>query len=117
MNWRPFISPSSFVLLALILGLLGWFTQSENVRWAALAVALAIISVGLGMNSIIIGLRADKRTSEMNATLVRIESLQREIQNKQDEQSKPGSSIVPTLQALSQLFLDYVGKHKSGTGE
>ncbi len=117
MNRRLFLSLLSFILMALILGLLGWFTQSEMIKWAAPAFGLALIAVGLGVNSIIVALRADKRISEMNATLERIESLQKEILKKRDEQSKPGSSIVPTIQALSQLFYDYIGKNKSSTKE
>ena len=115
MNWRPFISLLSFILIALILGVVGWITLSEMIRWAAPAVALAVISIGLGFNSLMIALHTERRTTELGAVLARIEGLQEEIQKEQTEQKEQKSSssqIIPTLEVFSQFYLDYLNKQK-----
>ena len=114
MNWRPFISLLSFILLALIVVLLGLFTQSLELKWAAAATGLALIAVGLGVNSFMISLRTNRRINEVNTTLTRIETLQTEIQKEHKEQSSSKSMIIPTLEAFSQFYLDYLTKQKSG---
>ena len=113
MIWRPFVSLLSFIVLALFVGIVGWLTESTIIKWAAPAVALALISVGLGVNSLIIALHAENRTRDLNATLTKIEELQKEIRKEQKEQPSSSSPIVPTLQAFSQLYLDYFAKQKS----
>ncbi len=113
MNWRPFVSLLSFILAALIVGLVGWLTQSLELKWATAAIGLALISVGLGVNSFMISLYTDRRINEVNTTLTRIETSQTEMQKEQKEQSSSGSTIVPTLQVFSQLYLDYLAKQKS----
>ena len=115
MNRRPFVSLFSFVLVAFVLGLLGWFTQSEMVRWAALAIALALISVGLGVNSLIIALHTDRKMSKIEATLPRIETLQEEVRKEQAEQKEErgsSSQVVSTLQAISQYYMNFINKAK-----
>ena len=112
MKRRAFINLLSFTVLALILILYGLVAQSEMVKWALPAIGLGIISLGLGVNSLIIARDGDKRISEINAALTRIGDLQTEIRNEQKEQSSSGSTIVPTLQALSQYYFDYVAKQK-----
>ena len=115
MNWRPFISLVSFILLALILGLAGWFTQSEMMKWATLAVALAFVSVGLGVNSLIITLHIGREATRMETKLARIEGLQEEMQKEQTEQKEQkssGPSIIASLQAMSQTYMDYINKQK-----
>ena len=113
MKRRPFINLLSFIVLSLILIVFGLVTQSEVVKWALPAIGLAILSVGLGVNSLIIASDAYKRISEIDTTLTRIEDLQTEIRNEQKEQSGSRSTIIPTLEAFSQYYLDYVAKQKS----
>jgi hypothetical protein len=114
MNWRPFISLLSFILLALIVVLLGLLTQSSELKWAAAATGLALIAVGLGVNSFMISLRADRKINELNTTLTRIETLQIEMQKEHEEKSSSKSMIIPTLEAFSQFYLDYLTKQKGG---
>jgi len=113
MNWRPFISLLSFILIALIVILLGLFTQSLELKWAA-AIGLALVAVGLGVNSLMISRNTDRRMNELNTTLTRIEVLQTEMQKAHEEQSSSKTMIIPTLEAFSQLYLDYLTKQKSG---
>ncbi|MFC2022726.1 hypothetical protein ACFLTL_00995 [Chloroflexota bacterium] len=113
MHWRPFIILLSFVLAALIVGFVGWLIQPLELKWAAAATGLALIALGLGVNSFMISLHTDRRINEVNTTLTRIETTQTEIQREQKEQSSSSSTIAPTLQAFSQIYLDYFAKHKS----
>ena len=112
MKRRPFINLFSFTVLALILILYGLVAQSEMVKWALPAIGLGFLAVGLGVNSLIIARDGDKRISEINTALTRIGDLQIEILNEQKEHSSPRSTIVPTFQALSQYYSDYVAKQK-----
>ena len=103
--------PSAIIILAVFLGLFGWFTESSSIRWVALAFGLALIAVGLGVNSLIIALHTEKRMTEMSAALARIEALQEEIRKDQNERA--GSPpIIASLQAMSQYYMDYVNKQK-----
>jgi len=112
MNRRLYYIPLSCVILALFLGLVGWFAESSTIKWAAPAFGLALISVGLGLNGFLIALHTDRRMHEMDATLARIENLQEEIQREQKEQASSRSPIVSSLQALSQYYFDYIAKQK-----
>ncbi len=112
MNWRPFISLLSFILIALIVILLGLFTQSLELKWAA-AIGLALVAVGLGVNSFVISRNTDRKINELNTTLTRIEALQTEMRKAHEEQSSSKTMIIPTLEAFSQLYLDYLTKQKS----
>ena len=113
MNWRPFISLLSFIFLALIVVLLGLLIQSIELKWAA-AIGLALVAVGLGVNSFVISRNTDRKINELNTTLTRIEALQAEMQKAHEEQSSSKTMIIPTLEAFSQLYLDYLTKQKSG---
>lgn len=112
MNWRPFTSLLSFIILALIVILLGLFTQSLELKWAA-AIGLALVAVGLGVNSLMISRNTDRKLNELNTNLTRIEALQAEMQKAHEEQSSSKTMIIPTLEAFSQLYLDYLTKQKS----
>jgi len=112
MSWRPFISLFSFIILALFFGIVGWVTESTIIKWAAPAIGLALIAVGLGVNSLMIALHTYRRMTEMDATLARIEGLQEEIQKEQREQASSHSPVVKSLQALSQYYFDYIAKQK-----
>ena len=107
--------PLAIVILAVFLGLFGWFTESSSIRWVAPAFGLALISVGLGVNSFIIALHTDRKMTRMEATLTRIESSQEEIQKEQTEQKEQKSSssqIIPTLEVFTKFYTDYLNKQK-----
>jgi hypothetical protein len=100
-------------VLALIVGFVGWITLPTTVKWAAPAIALALFSLGLGINSLVIALHSDRRTNEVSKTLTRIEDLQIETSKELKERSNSGSPILPTLQTFSHFYLDYLAKQKS----
>ncbi len=114
MNWRDSMTLIYFVVAAVIFAVIGWFTLSPAIKWAAPAVALGLISVGLGVNSLVLVNHTDRKIETMNEALKSIKQLQEEIQKEQKEQSSSGSTIVPTLQVFSQLYLDYLAKQKGG---
>ena len=111
MNWRDFRILLYFVVAAVILSIVGWIALSPAITWFAPVVALGLISVGLGVNSLVLVNHTDKRIEAINGTLKSIEQIQEAIQK---EQSVSHSPIIPTLQAFSQLYLDYVGKQQKG---
>ncbi|MDD4877150.1 MAG: hypothetical protein PHQ86_08510 [Dehalococcoidales bacterium] len=109
---RRLYYPLTIVVLAVFLGLIGWFTESTTIRWIAPAFGFTLIAVGLGLHSLIIALHTERRMTEMAATLARIESLQTEMRKTQDEKASSGTHIVASLEAMSQYYMDYIGKQK-----
>jgi len=112
MKKRPHYYPLTIIFIGILLGLLGWFTESSSTRWIAPAFGLALIAVALGINSLILASNTEKRATELGATLTRIEGLADELKNELNESKKPGAQIIPTLEALSQYYLDYLNKPK-----
>lgn len=104
--------PLAIVILAVFLGLFGWFSESSSIRWVALAFGLALIAVGLGVNSWIIASHTERRMTEMSTTLTKIESLQEEIRKEQNERANSGPPIVASLEAMSRYYMDYINKQK-----
>jgi len=77
-------------------------------------------SIKQAVNSFIQALRVDKSIKEIKETLSRIEAQQQEILQTQQEQAEKGSSgstLMPTLQALSQYYMDYLVKQETGDEE
>jgi hypothetical protein len=95
------------IIIALSLVITGLITQSTILY----AFALAVISVGLGLTSLLITIYTDKRTTDINHTLVEVRDLQEKLSNAQREDSR--SPIIPTLQAFSQLYMDYLAKQQT----
>jgi len=119
---QPFFSVAAFslaafALAAFIISLLVHIVDTIELKWAIAAGAVGLVGVGLALNSLLLALRTDSKMNEINATLSRIEDLQREIQEIQKEQKEQvdsRSAIVAPLQALSQYYMDYLTKQKSG---
>ncbi|MFC2067715.1 hypothetical protein ACFLTP_01695 [Chloroflexota bacterium] len=103
-----------FIILALIVGLIGWMTDSINIKWSTPAVTLSLLAVGLSLNSLMIVRHTDKSLNEANIILTRILNLQEEMQKEQKERADSNSTIAPTLQALTQYYSDYLIKQKDG---
>ena len=80
-------------------------------------ISLGLILIGLGVNSLVLVSQTDRKIKAINVTLENIEQIQEAIQREQKEQSSSPSTIVPTLQAFSQLYLDYLTKQQRGGGE
>ena len=112
MKKRLYYYPLTIVILAVFLGLSGWFSESSSIRWIAPAFGLALIAIGLGVSSLIIALHTERRMFEMCTAIARIEGIQEEMRKEQDEQVSSGPSIVASLQAMSQYYMDYVNKQK-----
>ena len=109
MRWRLFISLLAFSIGSLILGIIGWFSR-ETVFYAY---SLGVLSVGLGVNSLVITLHTDRTTNQISMVLERIEILQKEIKKAQEEQPTSSKPLLATLQGLSQYYLDYMSNKKS----
>ncbi|MFC1950041.1 phage holin family protein [Chloroflexota bacterium] len=114
MNWRDFMTLMYFVAAAILFGIVGWITLSPAVKWAAPAVALGLIAVGLGINSLALVNRIDRKLGAMSETIDNIEQIQEAMQKEQNEKAGSHSTIGPTLQAFSQLYMDYLAKKPSG---
>jgi len=114
MKWYLFIIFLVFTVLVLILGIVASVTESITPRWAAPALGLGLVSLGLGVNSLIIALRADRKAKDMTVTLERIEESQKEIKKELAEQSGSRSTIIPTLETFSRMYMDYLSQPQSG---
>ena len=110
MHWRDFRTLLYFVIAAVIFGAISWITLSPDVMWFAPVVSLGLISIGLGVNSLVLASHTDRKIEAISVTLGNIEQIHKE----QKEQSGSRSTIVPTLQAFSELYLDYLTKQQSG---
>lgn len=111
MRWRDFRTLIYFVIAAVIFGAVCWVILSPYVMWFAPVVSLGLTSIGLGVNSLVLVRHTDKKIEAITVTLENIEQMQEAIQKDQKEQSSQ-STIVPTLQAFSQLYLDYLTKQQ-----
>ncbi|MFC1947565.1 hypothetical protein ACFLXY_06580 [Chloroflexota bacterium] len=107
---RRLYYPLAVVILAIVLGIVGWFSESSSIRWIAPAFGLALIAVGLGINSIIIAFQTEKRATELVAALARIERLAEEMREELGSKKNPSAQIIPTLEAFSKYYLDYLNK-------
>ncbi len=114
---RALFSVAAFSLAAFLISLLVFIVDAVDLKWAIAAGALGLVGVGLVLNSFMLTLHTDRRMNEINATLSRIEDLQKEIQKEQKEQANSSSPIVTSLQALSQYYMDFLTKEKSEDGQ
>lgn len=112
MKNRLYYYPLTIVILAVLLGLLGWFSESSSIRWVAPAFGVALIAVGLGLTSLIIALHTEKKATEIGAVINRIECLAEEMRKELNERANSGPPIIASLQAISQTYMDYINKQK-----
>jgi hypothetical protein len=115
MNKRLYYYPLAIIILAVLLAVIGWFSESSSIRWVAPAFGLALIAVGLCVYSLITTLHTERKMTVMGVALARIEGLQEEIlkeQKEQNEKKSSGSQIIPTLEVFTQFYLDYLNKQK-----
>lgn len=116
-NWLKqtlYLPLTWFTITGLTIGSYIWFVETVEIKWAAFALIFVFISLGLGTDGLIRAMRTDKRINDMHTTLVRIEDSLEEMKKEQKEQPSAGSTIIPTLQTFSQLYMDYLSKQKSG---
>lgn len=110
MNKRLYYYPLAIIILAISLGLFGWFAETSSVRWVALAFGLALIAVGLGVYSLILALQTEKKVTDMVAVIARIEGLADTMKQELGEGRNSGVQIIPTLEAFSKSYLDYMNR-------
>jgi hypothetical protein len=114
MHLRDFRIFIYFIIAAVVLGVVSWTVLPPSAIWVAPVVALGLISIGLGVNSVVLADRTNKKIEEIQETLIHIEQMQEAIKKEQEKQSGPHSMIIPTLQAFTQLYMDSVTEQKSG---
>ena len=112
MNWRDFMVLWCFIIAAILVGSIGWFIFSTEFKWAAPAIALGLLSIGLGVNSISMAYSADRKYTAINETLSNIMQIQEDIQKEQKEPTSSSSPLVVSLQALSQYYTDFLAQQK-----
>ena len=117
MRWRDFSTLICFVIAAVVFGVLCKVILSPDIMWLAPIVSLGLILIGLGVNSLLLLRYTDKRIEAINVTLKNIEQIQETMRKEQEEQSRSTSTVAPTLQAFSQLYLDYFTRQQGGGGE
>ena len=117
MKWHLLIVFLVFIVIVMILGIVASVTEFITPGWAVTALGLGFVSLGLGVISLIIALRADRKTKEMTVILERIEESQKEIKKELAEQSGSRSTIIPTLETFSQMYMDYLSQQQSDTGQ
>lgn len=105
-----------FIAAGLAVGRYGWMLEVSGIRWAALAMAIALISIGIGLESYVRAAQIEGQMKETNTRLEQIIDSLEEMKRKQDEQSSSSSMIIPTLETFTKFYLDYLDKQKS-TGE
>ena len=103
-----------FTIAGLTIGSYVWLAETVEIGWAAFALIFVFVSLGLGADGFVRTVRTEKRMNEMSVTLTRIEDSLKDLKKEQKEQSNSRSPIIPTLQAFSQLYLDYLAKQQSG---
>ena len=112
MNKRQYYYPLAIIAIGMFLGLLGWFNESSSIRWIAPAFGLVLIGVALGLSSLIIASNTEKRATELIAGLARIESLAEELREEISGKKNHGAQIIPTLEAISQYYTEYLNRPK-----
>ncbi|MFC2035511.1 hypothetical protein ACFLUJ_05240 [Chloroflexota bacterium] len=110
MKWRDFTILLLFVVVALLFGIIGWITLSPVIKWIAPAVALGLISIGLGANGISMAHNVDKNIKILNTAIIDIQQTLEKIQKEHNEEANSSSPVVESLQALSQYYIDYLAK-------
>ena len=114
MKWKDFMILICFIIAAIVFGTIAWLTLSPTVNWAAPVIAIGLISIGLGVNSMAIAHDVDRKIEVMTGTLNNIERMQEEMHKEQADSHSP---IVTSLQALSQHYLDYLAKQQGSNDE
>jgi UDP-N-acetylmuramyl pentapeptide phosphotransferase/UDP-N-acetylglucosamine-1-phosphate transferase len=113
MHWRDFRVFIYFIVAAVVLGVVSWKMLPSSAVWVAPVVALGLLLTGLGINNLVLTCRTNKKIEAIQEMLVRIEQMQEAIQKEQEKQSGSQTTIVPTLQAFTQLYMDSIADRQS----
>ena len=115
-RWTLYLPIVIFTLAGIAIGSYVWATESIEIRWAAIAVAIAFVSVGLGAQGFLIARYTDNKLGELSQTLIRLETLQNEIKAEQEKQKSTNTPVIASMTALSQL-VEFFGKKKADEGQ
>ena len=113
MHLRDFRISIYFIIAAVVIGAVSWTVLPSSAAWLTSVVVLGLILTGLGTNSVVLVYRTNKKIDSLQETLVRIEQMQEAIQKEQEKQSGSHTTIVPTLQAFTQLYMDSLANRQS----
>lgn len=114
-KWQLYLPFVVFTFAGIAIGSYVWAAESIEIRWAAIAVAIAFVSVGLGAQGFLIARYTDNKLVELNQTLIRLETLQNEIKVEQEKQKSTNTPVIASMTALSQL-VEFFGKKKADEG-
>ena len=89
-RWILYLPLACFIIVGIAVGSYVWAAESIEIRWAAIAVAITLILVGLGVQGFLIARYVDKKLAELSQTLIRLETLQNEIKAEQEKQKRTG---------------------------
>jgi RNA polymerase-interacting CarD/CdnL/TRCF family regulator len=99
-------------LIALFFAGVAFFLSSIELQMTSGGLAVVFASIA---SSTIRDMVDKQKIDQILDTLSKIEGLQEEIQKEQKEQSEQRNSIpqiIPTLQALTQYYSDFINKQK-----
>ena len=111
-RWTLYLPLACFTVVGIAVGSYVWAVESIEIRWAGIAVAIALILVGLGVQGFLIARYVDNKLAEISQTLIRLETLQNEIKAEQEQQKKTNTPVIASMTALSQLE-EFFGKKKA----
>ena len=115
-KWQLYFPLVCSIVLAVAMAGYVFIAESIETRWAAIAVAIAFVSVGLGAQGFLIARYTDNKLVELSQTLIRLETLQNEIKAEQEKQKSTNTPVIASMTALSQL-VEFFGKKKAGEGQ
>ena len=85
--------------------------QPVNEMWIGV-LGLVLVLYTTGVAFISYGESTSKQQENHREVMLRLDSLEEQIHKRLNEQQDTHSTIVPTLQAVSQLYIDYLTKQK-----
>ncbi|UCE98198.1 MAG: hypothetical protein JSV74_02380 [Dehalococcoidia bacterium] len=103
-----------FIIAGLAIGSYAWMVEVSGISWAAIALTIALISIGIAFDSYLRTAKINEQMKEINSSLDQIKNSLEAIKNKQNEESSSGSMIIPTLETFTKFYLDYLDKQQGG---
>ena len=112
-RWTLYLPLAGCTLLGIIIGGYVWIVESIELRWAAVAVAIALFSLGLGIQSFVSASHTDDKIKEISEDIKRLQELQSEIKAEQEKQTSTNTPVVASMAAISQL-VEFFSQKKAG---
>ena len=94
--------------VAAIILIYAWLTQPIEIIWVFASLAIALISLGLGLNSILIAVNSKNQFEGLSKKFdEEFQKLQQEIKDAHQKQSDAQSPMVVSMSALSQFLTNW----------